>query len=668
MTIASSIQYKIIWPVLIVICLVTTAAGAIHYRETAASVERKGFATLEVAAIGIENALYARKTAEEVMEKEMVGQAVLVSYLVDKGLTYEQASGLAKRSGIDELWVTDGKGETVLTSAGPDVKFNFAADPKQQAYEFMDLISKTKETVVQPAQKRTIDPNVYKYVGVGGWSSPRIVQVGRDGAKLTELENRIGAKALIGALKERAGDEVLFAGIVDGEGGLVVSSDDSAALPDAAVAELAKTSLQSKSVLTANGSYASHHAMYYVSPLSNGQGLVLAASIDVLNRIFWETVVCIALAILVSAAVLVFVVGRQFRRLDGLKNAMNELSRGEGDLTRRLPAGARDEIGELSAAMNRFIEKIRSIVTEVKGTTASSTREADDIDRLSARTMDISREMNRAMGQVAAAASRQAEEMERGMNSAHELAAVIDAYRTQTAALEESNRELRHNGERGGEAVGDLLDSIGANAAVVRNAGLSLDKLRGELEAVGQMAAAITAISQQTGLLALNASIEAARAGEHGKGFAVVASEVRKLADQANESAETIRELLAQVDRSTNETVAAMEEVVSRTDSQEKFAGATKNTFGAMKLALERMDGLIAELSGGMAQMERQKNGIVDMIEAISAASEETAASSEEVLAGVESQLRQIEEMSGKARLLNRHMGQLQAEVNLFNV
>jgi methyl-accepting chemotaxis protein len=664
----SSIKYKIIWPVLIVICLVSAAMGLINYRETADSVQRKGYATLEVAIIGIENALYARKTAEEVMEKEMIGQAVLVSYLVERGLNYEQASGLAKRAGLDEIWVTDSAGQAILTNSGPDVKFDYAADPKQQAYEFMDLIAKKRETVVQPAQPRTIDPKVYKYVGVGGWSVPRIVQVGRDGAKLTELESRIGAKPLIQQLKERVGDEVLFAGIVDAEGSLLFASDESVQQLDTDIGELAKASLGSKERKTAASSYGSDKAMYYVSPLSNGQGLVLAMSTEVLNRILWKTVLCVVLANLISGAVVFLVVGRQFRRLDGLKQAMNELSQGEGDLTRQLPVGSKDEIGELSAAMNRFIGKIRAIVTEVKGTTGNSTLEADGISRLSNQTMEISREMNSTMEQVATAASRQAEEVERGMNGVHELAGIIDNYRKQTSVLEESNRELRHNEERGGAAVGDLIESIGESAGIVRDAGLSLDKLRKELESVGEMAEAITAISQQTGLLALNASIEAARAGEHGKGFAVVASEVRKLADQANDSAERIREMLRKVHESTSETVRAMDGVVRHTDSQERFAGATRDTFGAMKLALAQIDGLIGELSSGMARMEEKKNGIVEMIEAVSAASQQTAASSEEILAGVDSQLRQIEEMSGKARLLNRHMSQLQGEVNLFKV
>ncbi|WP_158289473.1 methyl-accepting chemotaxis protein [Paenibacillus flagellatus] len=663
-----SIKYKIIWPILIVIALVTAAMAWVIYGETAASVERKGYTTLEAAKIGVENALYARKTAEDVMEKEMIGQAVLVSYMAEKGLSFDQVTALAKRAGIDDIWLTDAKGSTVLTTAGPDVKFNFAADPKQQAYEFMGLIDGGKTTVVQPAQPRTVDPKVYKYVGVSGWSAPRIVQVGRDGAKLTELESRIGAKPLIEQLKRDVGGDVLFAAIVDANGKPAFASDETLTELDAAVAGFVTSGLQAKENRTFSSTFGGSRVTYYASPLSSGQSLLLAMSTGVLDRILWTTVVSVLLACLVSGGVLFYVVNRQFRRLDGLKLAMDELSQGEGDLTRRLPVASRDEIGELSAAMNRFIEKIRAIVTEVKGTTGTGKREADDIDRLSGQTKDIAREMNATMEQVAAAAGRQAEEAERGMGGVHELAGLLDGYRERTSELDDSNRRLQHTERIGTEAVGALLAAIADNVRIVGEAGRSLDQLRGDIEAVADMAEAITAISQQTGLLALNASIEAARAGEHGQGFAVVASEVRKLADQASASAERIRELLDNVTRSAGDTGKAMGGAIRLAQEQERSAATTSEAFEAMRRTLERMNELIGQLAGGMSQLEEKKNGIVSMIEAVSAASEETAAGAEEILASVDSQLKKFEDMNEKARTLNRHMSRLQDEVNLFKV
>ncbi|MDF2670077.1 MAG: hypothetical protein K0R67_2383, partial [Paenibacillus sp.] len=384
-------------PVLIVISLVTVSMAWFIYGQTAESMKSKGFATLEVTKIGIENALYARKTAEEVMEKEMVSQAVLLSLLMEKGLTFDQVTAVSKKGQIDDIWITDAAGETVLTNAGPDVKFNFSVDPKQQAYEFMDLISRKKEAVTQPAQPRTIDPKVYKYVGVGGWTLPRIVQVGRDGAKLTELENRIGPKPIIQQLKERVGDEVLFTGIVQADRKLAFSSDDAVKEAEGSLGTLVQETLQSGNHQVAASTYLGHKVLYYAAPLTNGQTLVLAISTEVLNRILWTTVVSVLLALLISGATLFLIVNRQFRRLDDLKSSMNGLAQGEGDLTQRLPVGSKDEIGQLSQAMNRFVEKIQSIVTEVKGSTASSMQGTDDIHRISGETTEIAREMNVTM-------------------------------------------------------------------------------------------------------------------------------------------------------------------------------------------------------------------------------------------------------------------------------
>lgn len=229
-----SIKYKIIWPLMVVLFAVSVGTATLTYQQTAESLHEKGFTTLETARIGIENAIIARKTTESVMEKEMVGQAALLSYMYDKiPMNYKQAVEIAERSGIDEFWITNAQGQLVLTNAGEKIDFNFGADPKNQAYEFMDLISGKQKIVTQPAQQRSVDPKVYKYVGVSGWSSPRIVQTGRDGATLTELDSKIGAKPVLTQLKSELGGDVLFAGVVDSTGKLVASSDDAITQLDA---------------------------------------------------------------------------------------------------------------------------------------------------------------------------------------------------------------------------------------------------------------------------------------------------------------------------------------------------------------------------------------------------------------------------------------------------
>ena len=116
----------------------------------------------------------------------------MTSLLFDKGTNYKELVRLAKKSGLDEFWITDEKGNNILTNMAPSVTFNFGSDPNGQAYEFMKLITGEESVVTQKAADRSIDGKFYKFVGVTGWDDARIVQVGRDGSMLKKLDQQVG--------------------------------------------------------------------------------------------------------------------------------------------------------------------------------------------------------------------------------------------------------------------------------------------------------------------------------------------------------------------------------------------------------------------------------------------------------------------------------------------
>ena len=123
---------------------------------------------------------------EEIVGQHMVAEALLAAHLVavaeKAGLGKEEIRAIlqdvADNSAIDEFWITDPEGRAVLTNT--DVSFTFSPDPAKQpqASAFWPLLTGEKKVVIQRAQKREIDDQVYKYVGVAGVDTPRIVQVG----------------------------------------------------------------------------------------------------------------------------------------------------------------------------------------------------------------------------------------------------------------------------------------------------------------------------------------------------------------------------------------------------------------------------------------------------------------------------------------------------------
>ncbi|GMK42347.1 methyl-accepting chemotaxis protein [Paenibacillus sp. CCS19] len=668
MLISKSIKYKIIWPVAVVVMATIIALSVIVYQLAADSIHEKGRTTAKLAAIGLENALVARQTTENVMENEMFGQATLVSYLVEKGLlTYETAVELSKRSGIDEFWVTDGKGQVSVTNLGQNIDFNFGTDPKAQAYEFMDLINGKRDRVAQPAQVRTVDTKVYKFVGVSGWNSKRIVQVGRDGARLKELESIIGAQPLINEIKESLGDDILFSAMADKDGSLLFTSDEATKTLGSSLLETAK-GLQAKETAYVASSFQGHRVDYYVSSLSNGNYFVMGITTKVLDEIRNLTIGCAVAGLVLSIAVVFLIVGRQTRRIKLLQQSMAAISEGDADLTHRLPVGSKDEIGEVSNAANRFFDQIHSIVKDVKRTTAASKSDTETIKAHSDQTVAISREIRMAVQEMASASATQAQDMEHGVEAVLQLTGAIDETKHNASQLHAYNQTLQLKQEQGNEAVSVLSASMQRTVEMSSDVMNSLTRLKGDIDAIGDMTGAIAGISSQTNLLALNASIEASRAGEHGKGFAVVASEIRKLADQSNVSASRIQELLGAVQHSAQVTVQSMQATADIVQRQEEAVQVTSETFLAIRETFEIMNGYIGQIAVSMDQLMDSKQTISSFIQTSSAMAEESAASSQEVLASTESQVSLIENVTDLTDRMVRIMNELEGIVNRFKV
>jgi adenylate cyclase len=123
---------------------------------------------------------------EDIIGQHMVAEALLTAHLVaiaeKAGLGNEEIRAILKdvadNSAIDEFWITDPEGHAVLSNR--DVSFTFSPDPAKQpqASAFWPLLTGEKKVVIQKAQKREIDDQIYKYVGVGGIDEHRIVQIG----------------------------------------------------------------------------------------------------------------------------------------------------------------------------------------------------------------------------------------------------------------------------------------------------------------------------------------------------------------------------------------------------------------------------------------------------------------------------------------------------------
>ncbi|MGL4456566.1 MAG: methyl-accepting chemotaxis protein, partial [Plesiomonas sp.] len=235
----------------------------------------------------------------------------------------------------------------------------------------------------------------------------------------------------------------------------------------------------------------------------------------------------------------------QFKDLERVSKALNEIAAGEADLTVNITTkNKHDEIGKLASGFNLFVARLHAMV-----------------NRLTVITHDLTEQSSSTLNSAtnnSIAISTQQDEITMVATAVTEMASAtqeIAAHAEQTANTAQSAVTLCAKGQH---QVHQSQNSIRELAREVSSASDIISELNHNAHAISSILATITGIAEQTNLLALNAAIEAARAGEQGRGFAVVADEVRVLSQRTHSSTQEIQNMIETLQHTTSRAVSTM--------------------------------------------------------------------------------------------------------------
>ncbi|EJP75373.1 MULTISPECIES: methyl-accepting chemotaxis protein [Campylobacter] len=308
--------------------------------------------------------------------------------------------------------------------------------------------------------------------------------------------------------------------------------------------------------------------------------------------------------------------------LNELIDRANNLSSGDGDLTRKLEVNGKDEIAQASEAINNFIEKVRILISDAKHLSSENSSIANELSSTSLQTGKRVEDSTTIVSKT----SKDCNEIQSGMKESIQIA---------QNGKDDLQKALGYVDEAT-KSISNLTSEIVQTAQTENEMAGKIDQLSRDAEQVKSVLVVINDIADQTNLLALNAAIEAARAGEHGRGFAVVADEVRQLAERTQKSLIEINATINVIVQAISDSSEQMSANSKQIQELTNVASDVEKTIKVMSEVMSSAIGLSDKTIQDYINTGKSIDEIVGNIDGINSISTENARSVEEIASAAE--------------------------------
>jgi len=334
-------------------------------------------------------------------------------------------------------------------------------------------------------------------------------------------------------------------------------------------------------------------------------------------------VIVLILVFLTTVAVL-YSAQRMVRPIRNMVTNLEDIAKGEGDLTKRLDIEGRDEISQLGRAFNLFVDKLQGIIRDVANVTQEVKSGASDIN---SQTQVMSEQLashNNETDQVVTAIT--------------EMSATASEVAQNTSQVAEATLAATGDVTTAQECVDTSLTEVSSLMSEIDTAAEHINSLSEQSKKINSVLTVIGGIAEQTNLLALNAAIEAARAGEQGRGFAVVADEVRSLASRTQASTLEINEMLTELHNLVSLAVSTMDASQQSCLRSVESSRAISESLGAVTSAVTSINDMSTQIataateqSSVTEEINRNVFAIQDIVNELMSSSQSTSGVSQKL-------------------------------------
>jgi methyl-accepting chemotaxis protein len=403
--------------------------------------------------------------------------------------------------------------------------------------------------------------------------------------------------------------------------------------------------------------------------------------------------------ILIAVLMLLLISAGAFFLARSISNPLNRMvlilkDIGEGDLTKRLESGGRDEIGDMTRSFNTTLDKIRNLIMMIREKAQSLSQTGTELSTNMNATAAAINEITANIQSLGTQVTNQSTGVDESAKAMEKISAGITGLNAQidkqavsvtqsSVAIEEMLANVQSVTGTLVKNAGNvrlLADASGIGRASLEEVAADIQGIARESEGLLEINAVMENIASQTNLLSMNAAIEAAHAGEAGKGFAVVADEIRKLAESSGVQSKTISGVLKKIKgsidkitRSTNEVLNKFEAIDTGVktvlDQEENIRNAMEEQGQGSKQILEavgRLNEITGKVKGSSRDMNTVSGEVIATSRTLESITQEISNGMNEMAAGADQINAAVIQVNGISDRNKSDIGELIREVHKF--
>lgn len=418
---------------------------------------------------------------------------------------------------------------------------------------------------------------------------------------------------------------------------------------------------------------AEKYAAYYVTSNKAAILVITADRGDILSAkdVIYVRAVSAAIVIFIVLGIISFLIASKMTRpiveITNVIKRFSSLNFAESPTTIRI-SKRKDETGQMARAIGDLREKLVTIVSQIKSQSELLYNASTELDTNASHTTSTVGNVETAVNEIATGATNQASETQKATDDIVNMGNMIEHTNSQVENLTSTANLMRESSEEAAATLKEL-DNINQQAIA------SIDVIYEQTNItnisalkIKEATTLISSIAEETNLLSLNASIEAARAGEAGRGFAVVASQIQKLADQSNESANQIDQIIHALIEDSEKAVKTMDEVKTIMNLQSENVHKTGQVFEQVRDGISSSISGVGEIATKTTQLDKARGDVVDVVQNLTAIAQQNAASTEETSASVMEVSNVMQEIMENANRLKEIASILEENMNSFTL